>query len=61
MNTTHKWNSYNDYSYQYYAENGSSNKSTKEQQEEPANTVAKAEEYKTNFLNIPEGYKVPGA
>lgn len=60
MNTTHKWNSYNDYTYQYYSENASVYRIVAEPLEETQDTVMKAEEYQTNFLNLPEDFKISG-
>lgn len=60
MNTTHKWNSYNDYSYQYYAENANTYKAGAENKEEQEDVTEKAGEYQTNFLDLPKGFKIGG-
>jgi hypothetical protein len=59
MNTTHKWNSYNDYSYTYYSQRYSVYQTgVISENDEPQNVASKAEEYTTNFINLPDEYKV---
>lgn len=60
MNTTHKWNSYNDYTYQYYNERSSVYRLSAEPEQEQNEVVAVAENYNTNFLNLPAGFKIGG-
>lgn len=57
MNTTHKWNSYNDYSYQFYNERSIYKYSSDDEIQE---IIDIADEYETNFLNLPENIKVCG-
>ena len=55
MNTTHKWNSFNDYNYRYYPQNYGP---AKKDENSPEETVKIAEELNTNFLNLPKDFKI---
>ncbi len=44
--------------YELYGSQGK--KPDNDEQNNPQATVAKAEEYQTNFLNLPEGFKLGG-
>lgn len=56
MNTTHKWNSFNDYSYHYYPQKTEPYK----KEDMPEETVARTEDLNTNFLNLPKDFKIKG-